>query len=318
MIDKQTILVTGGVGYIGSQFIRSLVNDPDFANYTVRVYDNLHRQRYSGLMDLPSEGCYEFIEGDILDRLNLERAMRGVSTVVHLAAIVRSPLSFEHPESMEQVNHWGTATVVECAMRAGVSKLLFSSSASVYGPGGLFKESDPCQPIGPYPDSKLRAEKAIVQSGKRGLSVIIVRLGTVFGNSPAMRFDAFISRSVYLAGVGRPIIVHGSGDQIRPSIHVQDAASVLRFCLKGQAIEDDVINAVTINPTINQIVRVLQGLAPMSTVRYTDQELLTNISFAVDSTRLFNLGFEPEYNLEQGLWEMISRFQSFRPAFSGG
>ncbi len=311
----EIILVTGGAGYIGSQLIRDLVADPNFANYTIRIYDNLQRQRFSGLMDLPMDGCYEFIEGDILDRLNLERAMQGVTAVVHLAAIVRTPLSFEHPEWTEQVNHWGTATVVESALSVGVPRLLYASSVSVYGAGGTFREEDSCHPVGPYPISKLRAETAVLQGSKRGLRTTIVRIGTVFGNAPAMRFDAIASRSVYLVGVGRPIIVHGNGEQIRPLIHIRDCSAALRLCLAGANMEGEIINAVTINPTVNEIVRVLQTIVPTATVRYTDQELLTDISFEVDSTKLLNLGFQPGYTLEQGLREMLARWRGFQSAF---
>ncbi|MDM8521063.1 NAD(P)-dependent oxidoreductase [Anaerolineales bacterium HSG6] len=314
---KETILVTGGAGYIGSCFVRSLANSPEFADYTIRIYDNLYRQRYAGLMDLPKNGKFEFVEGDILDRLNLDRVMRGAKTVVHLAAVVRSPLSFEHPEWTEQVNHWGTASVVECALRAGVSRFLFASSASVYGVSGLitYKEGDPCQPVGPYPTSKLRAEEAVKQASERGLKTTTIRIGNVFGNAPAMRFDGFISRSVYLAGVGRPIVVHGSGDQIRPAIHIEDAAAAIRFCLTHAETENDIINAVSINPTVNEIATNIQGLAPTSKIRYTDQELLTEVSFGVDSSKLLQLGFEPQYDLQQGVWEMLARFQSLQPAF---
>ncbi len=318
MIDQPCkeglILVTGGAGYIGSQLIRDVVTDPNFANHTIRIYDNLQRQRFSGLMDLPTNGCYEFIEGDILDRLNLARAMQGATAVIHLAAMVRTPLSFEHPEWTEQVNHWGTATVVECALSAGVSRLLYASSASVYGAGEVFREGDTCHPVGPYAISKLRAEEEVLQGCKRGLQATIVRLGTAFGNAPSMRFDAIASRSVYLVGVGRPIIVHGTGEQVRPLIHIRDSSAALRLCLAKVNITGEIINAVTLNPTVNDIVRTLQTIVPTATVRYTDQELLTDISFAVDSTKLLNLGFQPCYDLEHGLREMLARWRGFQPA----
>ncbi len=316
MINQQrdVILVTGGAGYIGSQLIRDLATDPDFANYTIRIYDNLQRNRLSGLMDLPGKGRYEFIEGDILDRLNLERAMQDARAVVHLAAIVRSPLSFDHPEWTEQVNHWGTAAVVEAAINSGVPQLVYTSSASVYGPGGPFVETDICRPIGPYAISKRKGEEEVLQGGERGLRVTIARLGTTFGNAPAMRFDAVAGRLVYLVGVGRPMIIHGSGQQIRPLIHVQDASAVLRLCLVDSKTEGEIINAATVNPAINEIARALQTLVPDTLMRYTDQHLLTEVSFSVDSTKLINMGFQPQFDLGQGLKEMLARWRGFRPS----
>jgi len=313
MSDQQSkepiILVTGGAGYIGSRLIRDLAADPRFSDCTIRIYDNLQRQHFCGLMDLPAEGRYEFIEGDILDRLNLGRAMRGAKAVVHLAALVKTPLSFDHPEWTEQVNHWGTASVVDCALDAGVSQLLYVSSASVYGPGGPFREPDACRPVGPYAISKLRGEEEVVRS-----RFTIVRLGTVFGNAPAMRFDGIANRLTYLAGVGRAMVIHGSGEQIRPLIHVRDASAVIRLCLTDSRAESEIINAVMINPSINQIARALQSIAPDASMRYTDQDILTEISFEVDSSKLIELGFQPQFSLEQGLEEMLSRWRGFQAA----
>ncbi len=314
--SENIILVTGGGGYIGSQLIRDLVTDPRFAPCAVRIYDNLHRDTRYSLMNLPGERCYEFIEGDILDRLSLERAMQGVSAVVHLAAIVHTPLSFDHPEWTEQVNHWGTAAVVEAALNSGVDQLLYSSSASVYGPGGPFKETDVCRPIGPYAISKRKGEDEVLQGGERGLRVVVVRLGTVFGNAPAMRFEANASRLAYWVGIGRPMIIHGSGEQIRPLIHVRDASKVLRLCLADSRIEGEIINAATVNPTFNEIAHTLQAIAPGAAIRYTDQDALTEISFKVDSTKLMDLGFQPQFDLEQGLKRVLTHWQGFRPPLS--
>ena len=316
MIDQQdnrgsTILVTGGAGYIGSQLVRDIAADPRFSDWTIRVYDNLRRQHFCGLMDLPSNGRYEFIEGDILDRLNLGRAMRGVQAVVHLAAIVRTPLSFDHPEWTEQVNHWGTASVVDCALNAGVNRLLYVSSASVYGPGGPFRETDACRPIGPYAISKLRGEE---ESARTCFTVL--RLGTVFGNAPAMRFDGIANRLAYLVGIGRPMVIFGSGEQIRPLIHICDASAALRFCLAEPKAEGEIINAVTVNPSINQVASILQTIAPDTVVRYTDQDILTEISFQINSTKLIEMGFQPQFNLEQGLQEMLARWSGFHSVSS--
>ncbi len=310
--EGMVILVTGGAGYIGSQLIRDLAADARFADCTIRIYDNLQRQHFCGLMDLPADGQYEFIEGDILDRLNLERAMHGASAVVHLAAIVKTPLSFDHPEWTEQVNHWGTASVVDCALSAGVPRLLYASSASVYGPGGPFREVDACRPVGPYAISKLKGEEEAIRS-----PYTIVRLGTVFGNAPAMRFDGIANRLAYQAGIGRPMVIHGSGEQIRPLIHVRDASAVLRACLADPSTEGEIINAVMVNPSISRIARTLQNIVSESPVWYTDQDILTEISFEVDSSKLIEMGFRPQFNLEQGLEEMLKRWSGFSVALRG-
>lgn len=311
MDEKSVILVTGGAGYIGSQLIRDIALDPRFSGATVRIYDSLRHKNFNALMDLPVGGRYEFIEGDILDRLNMQRAMQDAVAVIHLAAIVTTPLSFDHPEWTEQINHWGTAAVVDSMLRTGVSRLIYASSASVYGPGGPFTEADPCRPIGPYAVSKRKAEDEVRQGQARGLETTIVRLATTFGNAPAMRFDATANRFVYLVGVRRPMVIHGSGEQIRPLIHIRDASEVLRRCVADTAFVGETVNAATLHPSVNDIAAAMQRIVPDATVRYTDQDVLTEISFDADSSKLLGMGFVPEFDLEDGLREVLSRWRGF-------
>lgn len=307
----KTLLVTGGAGYIGSRLIRDLTLDDRFPDAVIRIYDSLRYKHYDGLMDLPADGRYEFIEGDILDRLNLQRAMDGVDAVVHLAAIVTTPLSFDNPEWTNQVNHWGTASVVECALGAGVPRLVHASSACVYGPGGPFTEASACNPVGPYAISKLRSEGEVRQGQERGLHTTILRLGTTFGNAPAMRFDAITNRLAFLVGVQRPMVIHGTGEQVRPLIHIRDASAALRFCLATPETDGELFNAVTLHPTVNEIAETLRRIVPEATMRYTAQDVLTEISFDADASKLLGMGFQPQFNLEYGLREMLTRWKGF-------
>jgi UDP-glucose 4-epimerase len=307
--QRDVILVTGGAGYIGSRVVRDLASDDRFSDYTIRLYDSLQRHHMYGLLDLPEEGGFEFVEGDILDRSNLKRAMQDVDMVLHLAAVVRTPLSFDHPSWTNQVNHWGTASVVECALEIGVERLVYSSSASVYGPGGPFREDDSCNPVGPYAESKLQGEHEVKEAAERNLDVQVVRLGTVFGNAPAMRFDAVTNRFVYLVSNGRPLVIHGDGDQVRPLIHVRDASAVLRLCLSGEGPDSIVLNAVSTNPSINNIADAVDAVMPDVEKRYTEQDVLTDVSFEVESERLLSSEFQFGYDLEYGLLEMLARWK---------
>lgn len=309
--EAPALLVTGGLGYVGSHLIRDLAEDPRFSGMIIRVLDNLQRDGYQALMDLPEEGDYQFVEGDILDPMTLRRALAGVKAVVHLAALVKTPFSFDHPAWTEQVNHWGTARLVEHCLEAGVDRFIFASSASVYGPGGPFDETSPCRPVGPYAQSKWRAEQAVLAAVGRGLRPTILRLATVFGLAPTMRFDAVANRFAYLAGVGRPLTAYGTGEQVRPLVHVRDASRAIRFCLARESeTTGGLFNVVGENASVLDLVEAVRELKPEVRVHYAEQDVLTHLSFAVDGRNLEGLGWEPRHTIEAGMAEVIGQFRN--------
>lgn len=305
------ILVTGGAGYIGSQLIREFATDERFQGSVIRIYDNLQRNNYRALMDLPSSTRYEFIEGDILDRFTLSDALQGVETVIHLAAVVNTPISFDHPSWTHQVNHWGTASVVDEAIKAGVSRFLYACSSSVYGPGGLFRESDVCTPVGPYSISKLQGEQAVLEAGQhRNLRVTSMRFGNVFGDASGVRFEAVGNHFAYVAGTGKPLVIHGDGSQKRPMIHIRDASDAIRFCIVTPSTEGQVINVSAQNASVNDLVEAIRQILPDVALRYTGQDALTSLSFEVDSAKMYSLGWSPRHSLQDGLGELIYRMSA--------
>jgi UDP-glucose 4-epimerase len=309
--EVPALLVTGGLGYVGSQLIRDMAEDPRFSGMTIRVLDNLQRDGYQALMDLPEKGNYQFVEGDILDPVVVRRALTGVEAVVHLAALVKTPFSFDHPAWTEQVNHWGAARLVEHCLEAGVDRFIFASSASVYGPGGPFDEASPCRPVGPYAQSKWRAERAVLAAAGRGLRPTVLRLATVFGHAPTTRFDAVANRFAYLAGVGRPITVYGTGEQTRPLVHVRDASQAIRFCLACEPeTAGGLFNVVGENASVLDLVEAVRLVKPEVRVHYAEQDVLTHFSFAVDGRKLEWLGWEPRYTIEAGMAEVFGRFRN--------
>lgn len=308
-----TILVTGGCGYLGSQLIRQLAESAP-ADRTIRVLDNLQQGSVRALMNLPETVTYEFVEGDLLDPAQLRRALANVHRVVHLAAVVRTPLSFENPAWMEQINHWGTAHLAEACLEAGVKHLLLASSTAVYGPGGPVDEGASCRPQGPYAQSKWAAEETVRQAAERGLHSTIVRLGTLYGLAPVMRFDAVANRFAFLAGIKRRLPIYGSGEQRRPLVHVADAARALHVLLNQPPLDSHTTyNVVAQNPSINELAQVMQQCIPETAVHYTEQDIRTHYSFEIMAERIRLTGWAPQVSLEAGLRVMIEAFRALRP-----
>jgi UDP-glucose 4-epimerase len=307
------ILVTGGCGYVGSQLIRDLARDNRFQELTIRILDNMQEKKYQALMDLPAQGEYDFVEGDILDPAAVDFALQDVDAVIHLAAVVQTPMSFENPTWVEQINHWGTARLVESCLEMGVKKLVYASSAAVYGPGGPFREDSVCRPFGAYAQSKYKGECSVLMASQRGLKPVVLRLGSVFGPAPSVRFDAVANRFAYLAGSNRPLTVFGQGDQVRPFIHVKDASEVIRFCLERLSDDNgEIFNAVGENASVLDLVETVQRIQPDVEVRYTAQDVLTHLSLKVDPGKLLAKGWEAKYSLKDGLGELIAGFSSLK------
>ena len=235
-------LVTGGAGFIGAHLVRALVKRGD----SVRVLDNFvtgTAQNLSRAMDIPlaqvqaalaeardwpvllTDGC-EVLIGDIRDPAALAKACAGIEVVFHQAALRSVARSVADPASTHDVNVTGTLRVLEAARTAGVRRLVFASSSSVYGDTGLPKrEAQVPQPKSPYAASKLAAE-AYCQAYSRvfDLSTIALRYFNVFGpwQDPASEYAAVIPKFIRLAMRGESLPVHGDGLQSRDFTYVDN------------------------------------------------------------------------------------------------
>ena len=298
------VLVTGGLGHIGSELIRRLAKNP--AVRAVTILDNLLTQRYVSLFNLPAEADYTFIEGDVLEPDDVARAMRGVDSVVHLAAITNAEGSFDISEQVQSVNYDGTRNVVQ-ACAQGVRPLLFPSTTSVYGPvSGIAREdcdrSELC-PQSPYATSKLAAEDEILAATERGeISGVVLRLGTIFGPSPGMRFHTAVNKFIFSAATGRPLTVWSDAvELVRPYLALEDAVAAIEFILDRPEAAGQVYNVVTLNATLDQLIDVVRSNAPEIIIEYTSTRLLNQVSYRVDDSKIRELGFSYRGNLAAGV-----------------
>lgn len=246
------ILITGGAGFIGSHIAEYYNGKAE-----VRVLDNLRSGNMKNLAGLN----VEFIRGDVRDRVKLARAMKGVDYVFHLAAMIGVPESMEHPLDCIDINVNGTLMVLEEAAKAGVKKLIYASSAAVYGNASeLVRREDMCpDPDSIYAVTKLNGEHCCkIFSENKKLKTVSLRYFNVFGprQDPESAYAAapavFCNRAIH----GQKLKIFGDGEQSRDFVYIDDVVKVNAFFMENDL--EGVYNVatgrtVTINDLVNKI-----------------------------------------------------------------
>jgi UDP-glucose 4-epimerase len=219
------ILVTGGAGFIGSHIVELFQHRAE-----VRVLDNLR----SGFRHNLAPFRHEFIAASILDRAAVRAALAGVDYVFHLAAMVSVPESMAQPVECNELNTTGTLIVLEEAARAGVKKLVFSSSAAIYGDNPVVPKTETMlpEPKSPYAITKLDGEfycRMFTAEGR--LATACLRYFNVFGprQDPRSQYAAAVPIFLARARQNLPLTIYGDGEQTRDFIHVQDVAAANAF-----------------------------------------------------------------------------------------
>jgi UDP-glucose 4-epimerase len=311
------ILVTGGAGYIGSQLLHTLAATDFPGVRRVRVLDTMREEKFSSLMNLPDSVHYEFVLGDICNTEDIQAAIGDdTDVVIHLAALCNASLSFDRRAATEEINYFGTLKVVDAARQApSVRRLVYASTTSVYGPTmGIAEERSSCRPASPYAEFKLKAEADVLRlsqdtGGRLGSTVL--RFATAYGFSPGLRVHTVVNIFAFRAAVGAPLEIYGSGNQLRPFVHVADIARAITFCLADDRTIDDLFNVVGENASVNDLLALLGPRFPNLRVIHTDKEILNQISYEVDGSKLRALGFAPAFTLEEGIEEYARLYGSF-------
>lgn len=296
--------VTGGAGFIGSTIAKELaLNGAD-----VVVLDNLSSGYRININGNPG---IRLVEEDIRDSGAVDAAVAGVDAVFHLAASVGNKRSIDQPVNDAEINVIGTLRVLEAARKAGVRKVVISSSAGIYGQLKTLpiREDHPAEPDSPYGASKLCAEKEGLAYAKLyDMEVVCLRYFNVYG--PSQRFDAYgnvIPIFAFQMLRGEPITIFGDGEQTRDFVNVRD---VVQANIKA-AMTPGVTGAFNIGSgtriSINALVERLttaSGLKPVvrrGSPRLGDvRDSLAHISAAREA-----FGFERTVSMEEGLAEYI-------------
>ncbi|WP_181686644.1 NAD-dependent epimerase/dehydratase family protein [Halorhabdus salina] len=306
-----TVLVTGGLGYLGSRLLNELPDHPAFAGEEIRILDNLRQPRYHTLWNLPVYSEYSFVEGDIRDEEVVAAAMEDVDTVFHLAAITNAPETFDIPEKTWDVNYGGALTVFEAARDAGVKEFVNAVTCSVYGTTEEeIREDFNCDPESPYAEAKLEAEQEMFDRHNGEMGLTGLRLGTVYGWSTGMRFDTVVDKFAYLAATGQPLTVYeGAEQQQRPYLHVGDATRSMLFAATELG-DGEAYNVVGQNEELQTVVDAIERHFPETEIGYTEAEQLNQLSYIVSDEKIRSEGFQTIYTIDQGVEELADKFRA--------
>jgi nucleoside-diphosphate-sugar epimerase len=300
-------LVTGGAGFIGSNLTAALVR----AGERVRVLDNLATGKWALVDRLVGDSAHvERITADIRDAQAVANAMRGVEVVFHQAALGSVPRSVETPTESDSVNVNGTVTVLDCARRAGVKRVIFAASSSAYGDTPVMPKHEGMEPLplSPYAVTKLTCEYYMrVFAALYGIETVSLRYFNVFGPNqlPDGAYAAAIPRFVYAAVKKEPLSIYGDGEQTRDFCFIDNTVRAnLLAASSPRAFRGEVINIaggrkITLNELVAEIGKVVGDKVQVRHVDPRPGDIRHSLADIRRAKEL--LGYEPLVKWEEGI-----------------
>ena len=308
MKNINTVLVTGGAGYVGSVLVPKLLS----AGYQVKVLDLFLYGRHV-LNEVKDDPKLELISGDIRNRSTLEQSLKGCDAVIHLACISNDP-SFElDPELGKSINYDSFFDLVDVAKDSGVHRFVYASSSSVFG---IKKETNvteelALQPLTDYSKYKAMCEEILLQKREPGFNTLILRPATVCGYSPRLRLDLSVNILTNHAVNNRLITVFG-GEQMRPNIHIDDVTNLYVKSLQwsDKEIDGQIFNAGYDNQKIMDIAETARNVVgPDVNIITTPTDDLR--SYHISSAKIEQqLNFVAQYSVEDAVKNLVSAFNN--------
>ena len=314
-IEGWRILITGGAGFIGSHLVERLAPKNE-----LRLFDSLHRNalKGTGLEDLPS---VELIQGDVLDRAAVDRAIEGCNAVIHLASIAGVDTVMRIPVQTMRVSLLGTANLLEAAVaQPEMRRFLDFSTSEVFGAHAYNVSEGDVTSLGAvgearwtYSVAKLATEHlAMCYHREHGLPAVAVRPFNIYG--PRQVGEGAVHHFILRALSGEPLTIHNDGSQIRAWCYVDDIVNGVALCLSSDKAPGNSFNignprsTVTIYNLAREIVRLSSSGSTIEHVTWDHPDVELRIP-NIDKAREM-LGFAPEIDLEEGLLRTISWYRN--------
>lgn len=304
MKKEKNILVIGGAGYLGSVLVPKLIN----RGYEVRVFDNLTFGTDS-LKKIKNKPNFKFVKGDIRNIPLVKSALQGMDACIYLAGLTDAPSCDINPSKTIEINYVAPKKIAKLCAKIKISRFIFASTCNVYGmtKSDFVTEEAPVNPLTLYSECKIKVERDALLLASESFAPCSLRLSTLFGVSPRMRFDLAVNKIVADATIKKKIKING-GKQWRPFLHVDDAVNAFVTCLDTPAekIKGQIFNVGSnnLNYQIINLGRIIQKNIPKVKMEIKKQQLYPE-SFRVSFEKINKiLGFSARRTIENGILEI--------------
>ena len=304
-------LVTGGAGFIGSHLVDELLKRGE----RVRILDNFSTGRQDNLSHVLER--IELVEGDIRSYHIVREVVQGVDYILHQCALPSVPRSINDPITTNEVNVGGTLNILDAARDAGVKRVIYASSSSVYGANKKLpkKEDMVPRPISPYAVAKLTGEQYChVFSRTYGLETVALRYFNVFGprQNPKSQYSAVIPKFIVGMLEGRRLTIHGDGTQSRDFTYVDNVVAANLLAVTADDVSGEVFNlACGDSMTINEIAKHISEALEIKPKIEHGPPLTGDVphSMADISKARQKLGYQPRIPAKEGLQRVVLSFR---------
>jgi len=306
----KNILVTGGAGYLGTVLCEKLLDK----GFTVLCLDRFCFGK-GPVRHMKNNARFSLVQADILEMNAHSNIFTDIEAVIHLAGLSDDVSADLDRDLTRAVNYEASVNLARMAKACGVKKFLFASTCSVYGANGdtMVNETSPLQPLSWYARLKADTERYVLALAGSGFSPAALRLATLYGVSPRMRFDLTVNRMALHACATNAVSVFGEGIQWRPFLHVADAADAFVHCL---SLPDDTLSGRTYNlGTTAENYRILDVARLIQ--KHTQDARINMVpgtpdrrSYRVDFNGFAQLGWHAEHTIEKSLPELLAAIRS--------
>jgi len=304
-MNKKTILVLGGGGYVGCNLVRKLLKK----NYQVIVYD-LFLYKKNVFIDLLDNENLKLVKGDIRDLSKLETFLENTDIIIHLACISNDPSYELNPNLGKDINFDCFPKLINKIKKFNIKQFIYASSSSVYG----VKEEDSvtedlkAEPITDYSKFKLECEEILLNESAK-FNKTIIRPATVCGYSERQRLDVIVNILTNHAYFNKKIIIHG-GDQLRPNIHIDDMSeSYLEVINNADASNKEIFNVGDENHSVNKLAEMVNSSCPDA--KLIREQVVDQRSYKISSDKIFNkIGFKTKKTISDAINDLVKAFET--------